>query len=28
MKVVGEGAAELTILDAPIPVKPIHFARK
>jgi hypothetical protein len=28
MKVVGEGQAELQILDAPIPVKPIHFARK
>jgi hypothetical protein len=28
MKVVGEGKAELTILDAPIPVKPIRFTRK
>jgi len=28
MKVVGDGQAELRILDAPIPVKPIHFARK
>ena len=28
MKVVGDGQAELTILDAPITVKPIHFARK
>jgi hypothetical protein len=28
MKVVGDGQAELRILDAPVPVKPIHFARK
>ncbi len=28
MRVVGDGQAELRILDAPIPVKPIHFARK
>jgi hypothetical protein len=28
MKVVGDGQAELRILDAPLPVKPIHFARK
>jgi hypothetical protein len=28
MKLVGDGQAELQILDAPIPVKPIHFARK
>jgi hypothetical protein len=28
MKVVGDRQAELKILDAPIPVKPIHFARK
>lgn len=27
MKLVGEGQAELTILDAPVHVKPIHFAR-
>jgi len=28
MKVVGDGQADLKILDSPIPVKPIHFARK
>ena len=28
MKVVGDGQAELRILDAPVPVKPIHFARQ
>jgi hypothetical protein len=28
MKVVGGGQAELTILDAPVPIKPIQFARK
>jgi hypothetical protein len=28
MKLIGEGRAELRILDAPVPVKPIHFARK
>jgi hypothetical protein len=28
MKLVGDGQAELRILDAPIAVKPIHFARK
>lgn len=28
MKLVGEGQAELMILDAPVPVKPIHFAGK
>ena len=28
MKLVGDGQAELKILDAPVPVKPIHFARK
>ena len=28
MKVVGEGQAELRILDAPVAVKPIRFARK
>jgi hypothetical protein len=27
MKLVGDGQAELKILDPPIPVKPIHFAR-
>jgi len=27
MKLVGDGQAELTILDAPVPVKPIHFAK-
>jgi len=28
MKLTGDGQAELRILDAPVPVKPIHFARK
>jgi hypothetical protein len=28
MKIVGDGQADLTILDAPVPIKPIHFARK
>ncbi|MGA3044506.1 MAG: hypothetical protein ABSF54_27340, partial [Bryobacteraceae bacterium] len=28
MKLVGDGQAELRILNAPVPVKPIHFARK
>ena len=28
MKLVGDGQAELRILDAPVPVKPIHFARR
>jgi hypothetical protein len=28
MKLAGDGQAELRILDAPVPVKPIHFARK
>jgi hypothetical protein len=28
MKVVGDGQAELQILGAPVPAKPIHFARK
>jgi hypothetical protein len=28
MKLVSEGKAELRILDAPMPVKPIHFERK
>jgi hypothetical protein len=28
MKLVGDGHAELTILDTPVPVKPIRFARK
>jgi len=28
MKLVGDGRAELRILDAPVAVKPIHFARK
>jgi len=28
MKVVGDGQADLTILDAPGPIKPIHFTRK
>jgi len=27
MKLVGDGQAELTILDAPVPVKPIHFTK-
>lgn len=28
MKVVGDGQTELRILDSPVPIKPIHFARK
>jgi hypothetical protein len=28
MTVVGDGQAGLRILDAPVPIKPIHFARK
>ena len=28
MKVVGDGQAELRILNSPVPLKPIHFARK
>jgi len=28
MKLVGGGQAELRILNSPVPVKPIHFARK
>ena len=28
MKVLGDGRAEVRILDAPIPIKPIHFDRK
>jgi hypothetical protein len=28
MKVVGDGLAELRILNSPVPLKPIHFARK
>lgn len=28
MKVVGDGQAELRILDSPVPIKPIHFVRK
>ena len=28
MKLVGGGQAELTILDSPVPMKPIQFARK
>lgn len=28
MKIVSDGQAELQILDAPMPVKPIHFSRK
>jgi hypothetical protein len=28
MKLLGEGRAELRILDAPVPIKPIHFDRK
>jgi len=28
MKVVADGQAELKILDSPIPIKPVHFARK
>lgn len=28
LKLVGEGQAELRILDAPMAIKPIHFAKK
>jgi len=28
MKVVGDGKAELRILEAPVPIKPIRFERK
>jgi hypothetical protein len=28
MKLIGDGQAELTILDSPVPMKPIQFARK
>jgi hypothetical protein len=28
MKLVGDGQAELRILDSPVPIKPIHFTRK
>ena len=28
MKLIGEGRAELRILDAPVPIKPIRFDRK
>jgi hypothetical protein len=28
LKLVGDGQAELRILDSPVPVKPIHFAKK
>jgi hypothetical protein len=28
MKVVDDGKAELNILNSPVPLKPIHFARK
>jgi len=28
MKVVGDGQAELRILNSPVPIKPIHFTRK
>ena len=28
MKVFGDGQAELNILNSPVPMKPIHFARK
>jgi len=28
MKVVGDGQAELRILNSPVPIKPIQFARK
>jgi hypothetical protein len=28
MKLIGEGQAELRILDPPVPIKPIHFERK
>jgi len=28
MKLVGDGQVELRIVDSPVPIKPIHFARK
>ena len=28
MKLIGDGRAELRILDTPVPIKPIHFDRK
>jgi hypothetical protein len=28
MKLLGDRRAEVRILDAPIPIKPIHFDRK
>ena len=28
MKLIGDVRAELRILDAPVPIKPIHFDRK
>jgi hypothetical protein len=28
MKLVGDGQADLTILDAPVAIKPIRFLRK
>ncbi len=28
LRLVGEGQADLRILDAPVPVKPIHFVRR
>jgi hypothetical protein len=28
LKIVGDGQSELRILDSPVPLKPIHFARK
>jgi hypothetical protein len=28
MKLIGDGQAELRILDTPVPIKPIHFDRK
>jgi hypothetical protein len=28
MKLVGDGPAELRILNSPVPMKPIQFARK
>lgn len=28
MKLLGDGRAEVRILDAPVPIKPIHFDRK
>jgi hypothetical protein len=28
MKLLGDGRAEVKILDSPVPIKPIHFDRK